>query len=84
MQTELTQAGPLLQPNGQLAQVGWARQPILDCNLEAARFYALTPLQRFRIKRWDYYAVFKSAAFLLCHHRRPRLRRQPLRLHNGF
>ncbi len=63
MQTELTQTGPLLQPNGQLAQVGWARQPILDCNLEAARFYALTPLQRFRIKLWDYYAVFTPKHF---------------------
>ena len=63
MQTELTQTGPLLQPNGQLAQIGWARQPILDCNLEAARFYALTPLQRFRIKRWDYYAVFTPKRF---------------------
>lgn len=58
MQTELTQPGPLLQPDGKLAQIGWARQPLLDCNLESARFYALRPLQRFRIKRWDYYAVF--------------------------
>ena len=63
MQTELTQAGSLLQPNGQLAQIGWARHPILDCNLEVARFYALTPVQRFRIKRWDYYAVFTPKRF---------------------
>ncbi len=63
MQTELTQPGPLLSPSGDLAQVGWSRQPILDCNLEAARFYALRPLQRFRIKRWDYYAVFTPRRF---------------------
>ena len=63
MQNELTQSGPLLQPNGQLAQVGWARQPILDCNLESARFYALRPLQHFRVKRWDYYAVFTPRRF---------------------
>jgi hypothetical protein len=63
MQTELTNPGPLLQPDGQLAQVGWTRQPLLDCNLEAARFYALRPLQRFRIKRWDYYAVFTPGRF---------------------
>ena len=63
MQTELSQAGPLLQPNGQLSQIGWARQPILDCNLEAAHFYALKPLQHFRIKRWDYYAVFSPRRF---------------------
>ena len=63
MQTELVQSGPLLQENGQLAQLGWARQPVLDCNLESARFYTLRPLQRFRIKRWDYYAVFTPRRF---------------------
>ena len=63
MQRELTQPGPLLQPNGHLAQVGWSRQPLLDCNLESAHFYALRPLQRFRIKRWDYYAIFTPHRF---------------------
>jgi hypothetical protein len=36
---------------------------VLECNLENARFYALKPLQRFRIKRWDYYAVFTPRRF---------------------
>jgi Domain of unknown function (DUF2804), N-terminal/Domain of unknown function (DUF2804), C-terminal len=63
MQIELTQPGSLLNPDGCLAQVGWARQPRLDCNLESARFYALRGLQRFRIKRWDYYAVFSPRRF---------------------
>ena len=63
MQTELTQTGPLLKADGRLAQVGWARQPLLDCNLEAANFYAFKPLQKFRIKRWDYYAVFSPRRF---------------------
>ncbi len=63
MQIELTRPGPLLNPDGSLAQVGWARQPILDCNLEAARFYSLRAFQRFRLKRWDYYAVFTPERF---------------------
>ncbi|RPH73687.1 DUF2804 family protein, partial [bacterium] len=63
MQNELTQPGPLLDAQGKLAQVGWSRQPLLDCNLENARFYAIHPLQRFRIKRWDYYAVFTPNRF---------------------
>ncbi len=63
MQTELTQPGPLLDGAGRLTQVGWMRQPLLDCNLENARFYALRPLQRFRLKRWDYYAVFSPRRF---------------------
>jgi hypothetical protein len=63
MQIELTQPGPLLNPDGYLAQVGWARQPLLDCNLESTRFYALRLFQRFRIKRWDYYAVFTPKRF---------------------
>ncbi len=54
-QTELTQPSSLLAADGQLTHVGWSRQPLLDCNLEQARFYAVRSLQRFRIKRWDYY-----------------------------
>ena len=57
MQTELSQPGPLLDANGKLAQVGWSRKPLLDCNLENSRFH------RFRIKRWDYYAVFTPQRF---------------------
>jgi hypothetical protein len=63
METELTRPTPLLNPDGSLAQVGWARQPLLECNLEAARFYALRTFQRFRIKRWDYYAIFTPKRF---------------------
>ncbi|HOU12657.1 MAG TPA: DUF2804 domain-containing protein [Anaerolineae bacterium] len=63
MQIELTQPGLLLDAQGRLTQVGWARQPQLECNLENARFYALRFLQRFRIKRWDYYAIFTPRRF---------------------
>jgi hypothetical protein len=63
MQHEMTQSGPLLTSTGDLAQVGWSRQPLLDCNLEAAHFYFLRSLQRFRIKRWDYYAIFTPQRF---------------------
>jgi Protein of unknown function (DUF2804) len=58
MQTEITTPGPLLKDNGRLAQVGWMRQPLLDPNLERARFYPIRALQFLRFKRWDYYAVF--------------------------
>jgi hypothetical protein len=63
MQFELTQPGNLLDVNGKLAQVGWSRQPLLDCNLENARFYSLRALQFLRIKRWDYYALFTPDLF---------------------
>ena len=65
MQKELTQPGKLLDEQGNLAQIGWSRQPQLDCNLEQAAFYPAwkRPLQRFRIKRWDYHAVFTPARF---------------------
>ncbi len=63
MQNEIFHPGNLLKPSGELAQIGWARQPLLDCNLENARFYALRPLQRLRMKRWDYYAVFTPRRF---------------------
>jgi hypothetical protein len=63
MQTELTKSGSLLDDHGRLSQVGWSRYPLLEANLEAARFYRLRGLQRFRIKRWDYYAVFTPQRF---------------------
>lgn len=57
MQNELNQPGPLLKADGRLEQAGWSRKPLLDCNLENARFH------RFRIKRWDYYAIFTPNRF---------------------
>lgn len=65
MQIEITQAGSLLDENGKLAQIGWSRLPLLDCNLEQAAFYPriLHPVQFLRIKRWDYYAVFTPQRF---------------------
>jgi hypothetical protein len=65
MQSEITRPGPLIDPSGELSQVGWMRQPLLDCNLENVSFYSglKRPFQRFRIKRWDYYAVFTPRRF---------------------
>ena len=63
MQTEITEAGALLLPSGKLAQVGWARQPLLDCNLADANFYPGRFMQSYRLKRWDYYAVFTPRHF---------------------
>ncbi len=59
IQHEILTSSPLLDPRGRLTQAGWARAPLLDCNLEAVRFYppALRFLQRLRVKRWDYYGV---------------------------
>ncbi len=58
-QHEITTPSPLLDEGGALRQVGWARGPLLDCNLEDAAFYPrlLRPLQPLRVKRWDYYGV---------------------------
>lgn len=65
MQQEIVRPGPLLNTHGRLDQIGWSRQPLLDPNLEQAAFYP--PLtrgfQRFRMKRWDYYAVFTPQRF---------------------
>ena len=63
MQNEITQTGVLLENTGRLVQAGWSRQPMLDCNLEQARFYPLRPLQILRFKRWDYYAFFTPRRF---------------------
>jgi hypothetical protein len=63
-QHELFEAGKLLDARGDLIQVGWSRQPLLDCNLEDAYFYRFRPLQGLRIKRWDYYGVTTPSFYL--------------------
>jgi hypothetical protein len=62
-QQVIEQSGPLLDSKGNLAQVGWSRQPLLDCNLENAKFYNLRLFQPLRIKRWDYYGIFTPTHF---------------------
>jgi hypothetical protein len=62
-QHQLNGTGPLLERDGSLANVGWARQPLLDCNLENAGFYRLRFLQPLRIKRWDYYGLTTPTHF---------------------
>jgi hypothetical protein len=64
VQRELKGPGPLLNPDGSLADIGWARQPLLDCNLENAKFYQTFRFwQPMRIKIWDYYAVTTPTHF---------------------
>jgi hypothetical protein len=65
MQTEITSTTPLLNQDGELIQVGWARYPLLECNLENVAFYPrfLRPLQFARVKAWDYYAIFTPQRF---------------------
>jgi hypothetical protein len=65
MQTEMLDTTPLLDDQGNLVQVGWARYPLLESNLDKAAFYPelLRPLQFTRIKRWDYYAIFTPTSF---------------------
>ena len=64
MQTELVKPGKLLSASGRLAKIGWSRQPLLDCNLENLAISPWKAVQRLRVKRWDYYAVFTPRRFL--------------------
>jgi hypothetical protein len=65
MQHEITSATSLLDQEGVLKQVGWARYPLLECNLEKVAFYPpfLRRLQFARVKVWDYYAIFTPTRF---------------------
>jgi hypothetical protein len=65
MQTELTDSTPLLDRDGNLIQVGWSRYPLLECNLENAKFYPrlMRWWQFARVKVWDYYAIFTLKRF---------------------
>jgi len=65
MQTQITNTTPLLDKEGNLVQIGWARYPLLECNLERVAFYPswLQFLQFTRVKVWDYYAIFTPQRF---------------------
>ena len=58
---EITTAGPLLTRDGRLAEVGWARRPLRDANLDQA---APGRLRRWRLKRWDYYGIWTPDLFV--------------------
>lgn len=57
MEQLITKPGELLDPDGSLITRGWSPQPLLDSNLEKAKFYTLKFLQPMRLKRWDYYGL---------------------------
>ena len=64
MQHEILERSPLLDKSGAVTKPGWARRPLLDCNLEDACVYKRFPFwQRFRIKRWDYYGVMTPEGY---------------------
>jgi len=54
MQTEITQALPLLDSQGHIVQEGWSRQPHWQYCRSAIR------AGRWRIKEWDYYSVLSA------------------------
>lgn len=54
--------GPLLLPDGNLADAGWSRHPVLEANLENART-TLPLFQWARLKRWDYYGITTPTHF---------------------
>jgi len=51
MQYEITEPSDLLDPFGELNQIGWARRPLLNYNREYI-WHGWS-----RIKEWDYYAI---------------------------
>jgi hypothetical protein len=63
-QNYISESGPLLNANGSLNQIGWSRQPLLDCNFENVNLYKTFKFwERMRIKVWDYYAVTTPTHF---------------------
>jgi hypothetical protein len=60
---EITEKGKLLDKNGNLNTTGWARQPLLDANLEDLSFYAVGFLEPMRVKRWQYFGITTPTHF---------------------
>jgi len=60
---EITEPGPLILPDG-TGRCGWMRNPLLDLNLEDARFFSVPRLQRYRLKKWEMYYVVAPEHYL--------------------
>jgi hypothetical protein len=60
---EIIKSGPLLDKHGNLIDYGWARQSLLDANLENVNIYGLKFLQPLRIKRWQYFGITTPTHF---------------------
>lgn len=63
-QFEFAAKSNLIQENGELSHMGWSRQPVLECNLDAAAPQGIPKFLRpWRVKKWDYYAFFSPTHF---------------------
>jgi len=60
---EITTPGKLIGPDGR-SHCGWMRHPLLDLNLEDARFYAVPAAQQLRLKKWDMYYLITPTHYL--------------------
>lgn len=60
---EIRTAGKLLDNQGNLLVTGWAKQPLVDANLEDLKFYSLKLFQPLRVKRWQYYGITTPTNF---------------------
>lgn len=56
-QTEIRDAGDVLDDSGALRVHGYSRRPVLAYNPEKVRFAGSTVLGRLRLKEWDYYGI---------------------------
>lgn len=60
---EITEPGKLIGLDG-IARCGWMRKPLLDLNLEDARFYSMTYFQCYRLKFWDMYYIITPKHYI--------------------
>lgn len=60
---EIAEPGPLIRADG-TSVCGWMRRPLLDLNLEDARFYPWPAFQDLRLKKWDVYYLFTPDHYL--------------------
>lgn len=63
MNREITETCLLLDAEGNLTTYGWARQPLLDANIERVNIYPCKFFQPLRIKRWQYYGITTPTHF---------------------
>lgn len=66
-QNEVNSAGPLLNNQGQLIDIGWARYPLKEFNIDKVHMPYFNKIftLKFQIKKWDFFSIMTKKMIIL-------------------
>lgn len=67
IQNEVQEPGPLLSTQGQLINIGWAKSPLKEFNIDKVQMPYFNKLftMQFQIKKWDFFSIMTKKFIIL-------------------